>query len=322
MPQKLPSIFQPRITSGQTIGVMAPSSAIVPERFEAGLAVLKQRGFHVVIHPQTYLGADTGNQLCGSPAQKAAAFMELWSDPKIDAVMAAGGGNFAAQFLHLLDFEHMARTPKPLSGYSDTTALLTALYTKTGIGGFFGPTVQNLSHNGNLDQVFALYAAADAIRLPLSGASIIASGQCPPAPVFAATLSVLLSLAGTPYFPDLSGHILILEDVGEELSHFDRALWQLSQIVPFSALAGLIFGQFLNMTDTGRPLGLDWEGIVRTHTHNLNGPVVINAPIGHGHDLFPVPLGRFATLDVPLDLTSDSATPHLIFHEISYKPTP
>ncbi len=312
------SIFLPRIADGQTIGVMAPSSAIVPERFDAGLSILKQRGFHVVIHPQTYLGVETGNQLCGSPAQKAAAFMELWTDPKIDAVIAAGGGNFASQFLHLLDFEHMSCTPKPLSGYSDTTALLTALYAKTHIGGFFGPTIQNLSHNGHLDQVFALYAAADSIRIPLTGAKIITSArQCPPAPVFAATLSVLLSLAGTPYFPDLSGHILILEDIGDELSRIDRALWQLAQIVPFSALAGLIFGQFLNMTDTGRPLGFNWDGIIRKHTHELNCPILTNAPIGHGRDLFPVPLGRFASIDFGLD----SRTPDLIFQAISYKPT-
>jgi len=286
---------------------MSPSSSINRQRFEHGLSVLKSRGFQLVIHPQTYEGADTGNQLAGTPEQKAAAFMDLWNDDSVSVIMASCGGNFSSQFLHLLDYEELSLTPKAVIGFSDTTALLSALYAGAGIGGIFGPTVQTLGRIENLDKVTDILFGRPVSEIELTGATLLPSSinHSAKAPLFAATLSVLLSLAGTPYFPDLSGHILVIEDIGEELSHLDRMLWQLNQLCPLSHLEGLIFGDCVDMRDTGRPLGLDFEGIIRKHTDGLLIPVLINAPIGHGSRFMPIQLGRTATLDA-------SASPRLI----------
>jgi muramoyltetrapeptide carboxypeptidase len=240
---------------------------------------------------------DTDTQYAGSPEQKAAAFMDLWTNPDIDTIMASCGGNFSSQFLHLLDYKLISKTPKTLIGFSDTTALLSALYARTGIGGVFGPTVQSLGQNDNLDVVFNILTGKSRLIdfsdcTPLS--SIEKTNQ---SPLYAATLSVLLSLAGTAYFPNLSGHILILEDIGEELSHLDRMLWQLNQICPFDHLTGLVFGDFTDLKDSGRPLGLDYQGVIRKHTQNLKIPVFINAPVGHGSRFTPIPLGVSAQLE-------------------------
>lgn len=294
-------------SSLQSIGILSPSSSINREKFEAGLSILKQRGFKLTIHPQTYIGADTGNQYAGSPDQKAKAFMDLWMSPDIDLVMASCGGNFSSQFLHLLDFEKIAAHPKQLMGFSDTTALLSALYARTGIGGIFGPTVQTLGRIDHLDHVFDILTSPQNSWIDLSGCTPPSSIQPPyQSPVFAATLSVLMSLAGTPYFPNLSGHILILEDIGEELSHLDRTLWQLNQICPFRNLNALIFGDFVDIKDTGRPLGLDFKNMIQKFGHALNIPIFMNAPVGHGNNLMPIPLGRLGDIDV-------SGKPRLIF---------
>lgn len=118
------------------------------------------------------------------------------------------------------------------------------------------------------------------------------------APVFAATLSVLTSLCGTPYLPNLKGHILILEDIGEELSHLDRALWQLDQCLNFSSLAGIVFGEFTDLRDTGRPFsGGGFEAVISTHIKHLSCPVIIGAPIGHGRHLSPIRQGQYASYD-------------------------
>ncbi len=286
-----------RITSGQTIGIFSPSSSIVPERFAAGVDILHSRGFKTVIHPQTYIGADSGNQFAGTAQQKHAALMDLWADKNVDLLMASCGGNTASQFLYLLDFDALEHNAKPLLGFSDTTSLLTALYTRAGIGGFFAPTVQTLGRLENQDDVFTLLSGAPDTVINLTQADIIKTGKTDAAPVFAATLSVLMSLAGTPYFPNLAGHILILEDIGEEMSALDRLLWQLYQIVPFPLLAGLVFGDYVDTKDTGRPFGLDFDGIISKYTSHLEIPVLKNAPIGHGTQLFPIPLGRKSILD-------------------------
>lgn len=259
---------------------------------------LKQRGYDITIHPQTYIGADTGNQLAGSNEQKTSAFMELWQDPSITHIMAACGGNFSAQFLDLLDFDDLAKNPKTLIGFSDTTSLLTAFYAKN-INGIFGPTVQTLGRIQNLSVVLDTLFNPNGVEIDFTGTKPLNTClQSSKAPIFSATLSVLLSLAGTAYFPNLKGHILIVEDIGEELSHLDRLLWQLNQIIPFESLAALVFGEFMDMKDTGRPLGLDFEGIIRKHTSHLTIPVALNAPVGHGTRFFPIHLGHNAVLDL------------------------
>lgn len=289
-----------KAASVKTIGIFSPSSAIVRERFDAGVKILEQNGFDLVIHPQTYDGADTGNQIAGSIEDKLKAFKELQSNLNIDLIMASTGGNRACFMLdHLSDKE---LGPKPLMGFSDTTALLGAAYT-AGISGIFGPTVQTLGRMpaSNLETTLTrLKNSEHPIRAEWTDAELISIGQGPiEAPVFAATLAVLLALAPTRHMPDLNGHILILEDIGEELNNIDRMLWSLSKKIDFSRLAGLVFGQFMDLKDTGRPYGETLVGILRKHTGRLGIPVLANAPIGHDGRIYPFRLGQKATLDAP-----------------------
>lgn len=298
------TLFPEPLQRGQTIGIFSPSSSINRERFDAGVKILTDYGFRVHIHPQTYHGAESGNQYAGTPQDKVAALMDLWTAPDVQAVMASCGGNFAVQMLPHIDWATLRRTPKILMGFSDTTALLCGLYQKAGIGGVFGPTVQTLGRIENAAQILDSLTTNRDVAVSLKGAKILAGGTAH-APVFAATFSMLMALAGTPHFPDLTGHILILEDVGEEVSHLDRYLWQLSQVIDISKLAGFVLGRIENISDTGRPLGVSLEESLRTHLKNLTGPLVIDAPVGHGASLPALPLGRMAQLD--------TATSSLIF---------
>lgn len=288
--------YSPLLKSGQTIGIFSPSSSVVRERFDAGVAILKDRGFQVIIHPQTYLGADTGNQFCSGTKEKAAAFMDLWDDPKIDFIMASCGGNTASQFLHLLNYNHLEKSHKPMMGFSDTTAILSTLYAQAAGSPIFGPTVQTLGRIQNVDQVFSILSG-EAAKIELNTSISVTDADQATGPVFAATLSVLLSLAGTPCMPNLAGHILLIEDIGEEVSRLDRLLWQLYQLVPFPLLSGLVFGDLKDLTDTGRPFGLDFDGLIAKYTSHLEIPVLKNVAFGHGDVIFPIPLGRKAALD-------------------------
>lgn len=284
----------------KTIGICSPSSAIARDRFDAGVKILEEHGFDLVIHPQTYAGADTGNQIAGSIEDKLKAFKELQSNSNIDLIMASTGGNRACLMLDHLSAKALG--PKPLMGFSDTTALLGAAYT-VGVSGIFGPTVQTLGRMPapNLETTLTRLKNPDyLICAEWPDAELIATGQGPvEAPIFASTLAVLLALAPTRYMPDLCGHILILEDIGEELNNIDRMIWSLAQKIDFSKLAGLVFGQFMDLKDTGRPYGEALIDILAKHTRTLGIPVLANVPIGHDGRIYPFRLGQKATLDVP-----------------------
>lgn len=291
------------ISPVRTIGIFSPSSAIVRERFENGVQILKQHGFDLIIHPQTYAGEPSGNQVAGSTTDKIAAFKDLQTNPDVDLIMASTGGNRSCFMTNALAPQDYG--PKPIMGFSDTTALLSAAYTY-GVHGIFGPTVQTLSRMppNNLAATMAFLKTPEApVKIDLSDARLLntpAQKQKPhliEAPIFVATLSVLVAMAPTRLMPDLTGHILILEDIGEELNNIDRMLWSLGQHIDFSSLAALIFGQFLDIKDSGRPYGEDIGAILANHGHFAGGLVFINAPIAHDGRIYPFPLGQKATLE-------------------------
>ena len=291
--------FRPKaLKPGDTIGIIAPSSYIESDRLDAGVGVLREMGFAVSIHPQTL--AREG-QSAGTAVEKVAAFHEVVLDPSIRAIMAAGGGNRGAQILPLLDYDLLRSHPKLYIGFSDSTAILAGLASKIGLISCHGPVVKTLP---TLDQgaltTLGTLLAGKIPSYPMNDAKTLLPGHGE-GRLFGGTLSVLASLQGTGYLPDLAGAILYLEDTGEELSRFDRMLWQLKTASPFSRLGGLIFGQIGLPEETGRPFGFTLQDIIEEHTKGLNIPVVINAPFGHVDRSFPLPFGGLASLSATQD---------------------
>lgn len=291
--------FRPKaLKPGDTIGILAPSSYIESDRLDAGVAVLRELGFEVSIHPQTL--AREG-QSAGTAVEKVAALHESILDPSIRAIMAAGGGNRGAQILPLLDYSLISSHPKLYIGFSDSTAILAGLAAKTGLISCHGPVVKTLP---TLDQAalsaFSTLLSGKIPSYPMNDAKMLIAGQAE-GRLFGGTLSVLCALQGTGFLPDLTGAILYLEDTGEELSRFDRMLWQMKTATPFSRLGGLVFGQIGLPDETGRPFGFTLEDIITEHTRGLSIPVVMNAPFGHVDRAFPLPFGSVASLTASQD---------------------
>lgn len=127
------------LRSGDHIGIFSassPISATIPIRYDRGTAFLESKGYRV-IH-----GALRGQQdhyRSGSIAQRADEFNQLLYDPDIHVLMASIGGNNTNSILPYIDYAYLKKHPKIIIGYSDTTALLLAIYAKTGLITFYGP---------------------------------------------------------------------------------------------------------------------------------------------------------------------------------------
>src|SRR3546814_16906444 len=84
--------------------------------------------------------------------------------------------------------------------------------------------------------------------------SLEASVRATDKPVAAFNLTILSHLMGTPWLPDLSGHVLMLEEVGEYVYRIDRALAQVTSSPAGRVSAGIRLGRCseLPQTEIGR----------------------------------------------------------------------
>ncbi len=103
-------------------------------------------------------------------------------------------------------------------------------------------------------------------------------------------LSVLYSLLGTPWFPDVRGRWLFLEDLDEYMYHLDRMFCAFRLAGVFEEVAGVALGGFTELHDHEVPFGRDLAGIVRDHVPE-EVPVVWGVAAGHGDRNAPLVLG-------------------------------
>lgn len=288
------------LPDGGTIAIIAPSSRGQPDL--AGVGILEKRGFKVRVHAQNFL---TDNQSAGSAAQRAMALTEMFADPKVDAVMAARGGNRAMHFLPMLDFSAIKANPKPFIAFSDGTALLNAFYAQTGLIGYHGPTLSRVAkaQPSELDQMVNALQGKGA-KLNWNDAVTVQGGKAS-GPLIGGNLSMMAALCGTPYMPDASGAILFIEDIGDQLSRYDRMLAQLRLAGVLSKISGLVIGQMIVDGDSSvTPFGFSVEDIIQDHIKGLNIPVLMNAPFGHSGPLCTLPVGGMAMLDADSKILS------------------
>jgi muramoyltetrapeptide carboxypeptidase len=108
-------------------------------------------------------------------------------------------------------------------------------------------------------------------------------------------LTILSTCIGTPFFPDVDGAILLIEDVGELAYRVDRSLTHLGNAGVLQRLAGIVIGQFSEPghgNNAIRP-----PDVLRERLGGLGIPVLGGLSIGHGDRNRAVALGCAATLD-------------------------
>ena len=280
------------LAPGDTIGVMAPSSYVEAKDIEKSKALLEKRGYKVFVHPQTF---ERHNQSAGTNLQKTLALQGLWQRDDIAAIWAAGGGNRAMHLLESINFSAIKRKPKLLIGFSDVTALLNAITVHTGFPTIHGPVFKNIHGYKHLDHLLDLLSGQK-ISYPWEKTRIIKKGKAT-GKLFGGNLSVFQYLPQTLPGEFYKDAILFLEDCNEELSHIDRMLLHLKRLGVFNSAAAIIFGQFSDMRESGRPFGFTLEEIIAEHTENIEIPIVMNAPFGHVKDFYSYSIGSEFTLD-------------------------
>ena len=110
-------------------------------------------------------------------------------------------------------------------------------------------------------------------------------------------LTLLQSLVGTAYMPDLSGAILFLEDIGEDLYRIDRMLGHLRLAGALQGLAGVAIGHFSRMRRATFEGACGLDEVLLHYFEPVGIPVAHGFPIGHVPEQWTLPIGIMAQLD-------------------------
>lgn len=232
------------LKKGDTIGIISPAGCIKDsEKLQKAVDFLTSFGYKVLLAPNVLACED---YLAGSDALRVADLHWVFTNPEIKAVLCSRGGYGCARLLDKIDFELIAQNPKTLFGFSDITTLLNTLsvpvfHAPMAISDFGDDKVDELTCDSFLNALQGICAPHVFEASPEF--DMINSG-CAEGKLAGGNLTSLVSLLGTKYFPDLTGKILLLEDVNEELYKIDRMLTQLRLAGIFDAVSGVVFAGF------------------------------------------------------------------------------
>ncbi len=270
------------------IGICAPSTPFTREDANRVTALAAEHvpEAQLIWHEQCF--AEAGH-FAGDDAVRCDAFCEMANDPALDAVWFVRGGYGAARIAQqaLARLSGAAHT-KTYMGYSDGGNLLGALY-KAGIGHpVHGPMPGDIRRDGG----------AEAVKRALNwlvrrDASALEPHIIPGQKYAAFNLMTLAMMTGTPLMPDLSGHILMIEEVSEHVYAFDRAMFNVITHFQSAGLAGLRLGRVSDVPENDRPFGEDAVAIAQRWCAYAGVAYLGRAGIGHDADNRVVPFGKY-----------------------------
>ena len=296
-PLKQKPIRPPRLKPGDTIGIVAPAGPFEPKIFAQGLSVVESMGFQTLVSDEVF---EKTGYLAGNDAQRARLVNQLFKDPTINAIVCARGGFGSLRILPLVDFDIIRENPKVFMGFSDITALLTAITSRSGLVSFHGPVVTTLAKAPEVTRNTLLRAISSdtPLEVQLANGVVIKAGRARGA-LIGGNLTTLCHLLGTPFEPRFKHRMLLLEDRGEALYRIDRMLVQMKLAGCFDDIAGLVLGSF---EGCGSLDGV-FE-VFKDHFKDISVPILAGFDVGHGEQNLTMPFGIAATLDTDKQLLS------------------
>lgn len=321
-----------KLKKGDEIRVVAPSTS---------LGIISQENKNFAIKKFEELGlkisysknSEEMNEFESSTIESRVSDLhEAFADKKIKGIFPAIGGFNINQILKYLDYDLIKNNPKVFCGYSDITALGSAIYRKTGLVNYSGPaflTFGMLKGNDYSIEYFKkCIMEEDSFEIKPSknwsddtwyldqdkrkfidneGSLLINEGEAE-GEIIGGNLCTLNLLQGTEFMPSLNNSLLFLEDDEESnLKHFDRNLQSLIHQPEFFQVKGILIGRFQKASQATKEKMIK---MIKTKKELKDIPVVANLDFGHTSPLFTFPIGGRAKILARKDQTKIEITEH------------
>lgn len=266
-----------QLKSGDTVALIACSDPIPDDRrveINELIGHLRQWGLQVV-EASTLIDSHTAQE-------KANELNRLFADPQIKAIFDISGGDLANSILPYLDYDQIRTSGTAFFGMSDLTVVLNAIVYQSQIQTYHYQ-IMNIVKEHGIEQRQQFY------RTFFEGASDLYNfdfdfiqGENLNGDVIGGNIRCFLKLVGTPYFPQVSGKVVLLEAWSGRAHRIISMLDQLHQIGVFATCSGILLGTFTEIEKHK-----EWDQIqqyILKLTAKRPIPIVKSRGIGHNSD--------------------------------------
>jgi muramoyltetrapeptide carboxypeptidase len=296
------SIIPPLLRKNSLVAITAPGSPTNTGECRFGVKLMKDNLCRVIFGDTVAKQKNEYKYLSQTDEFRAAEFMSFIKNPDVNAIFTARGGYGASRILDLLDYDIIRENPKLIIGYSDVTALLTAIYERTKIVTYHGPVASSLLNefsSAYLQKIIFESPKFEPVVYQSPTMQTIIPGTTA-GRLIGGNLTVICGLMGTKYEIDTKDAILFLEDVSEDAYKIDRKFNQLQLAGKFDDAAGIMFGIFPNLNRRRNfypNMGYTIKELYAQYFSKYNKPIVYDVPFGHLADNLTLPIGTMAELD-------------------------
>lgn len=248
---------------------------------------------------------------------------DAFKDKNVKAILTVIGGFNSNQLLSHIDYDLVKNNPKILCGFSDITALASAIYAKTGLITYSGPhyssfgmkygfeytleyfkkmffenseiTIES-SENWSNDSWFANQEKREFLK---NDKMFVINKGIAEGKILGANLSTFSLLTGTQYMPAFKENtILFIENDATTspdiyLVEFDRMLQAIIHQPGFDNVKGIVLGRAEKASEMTHE---KWKAIIQNKQELTNVPVIADADFGHTTPIFTFPIGGMAKL--------------------------
>ena len=283
------------------IYIYSPSGAVRDKAaFQRGVARLKQLGHEVEIDPDALRSY---TRFAGDDATRLAAIHRACASGA-DVALISRGGYGLTRILGGIHYKAVAKAVErgtSFVGISDFTAFQLALLAKTGAISWAGPALcEGFGvRDGAAEMPDEIMEACFQDLLDGQGEGTgwrqspgeSQTWHIDRATLWGGNLTLVTSLLGTPYFPEIKGGVLFLEDVAEHPYRIERLLTQLLHAGVLARQKAIVLGQFTDFKLTAHDKGFNFKTVVQWLRTQVKTPVLTNLPYGHVPTKVLLPVG-------------------------------
>lgn len=296
--------FPKKLRIGDTIGLVAPSSAVSAERAEMSIDVLESLGFFVKAADN--LSTDWHGLAAGPAKLRADWVNRMFADPEVDAIFCIRGGDCSSRIMQYLDYETIRKNPKIFVGYSDITNLHIGINQNCGFVTFHGPMVSsNIVDDFDQQTMMSLFKTLNAegefvFENPKGCELEVYRKGCGKAKgqLTGGNLSLIAASLATPFEINTRDKVLFIEETGERVSMIEKYMMHLKNAGLFERASAVLLGQFTHEKINCAP---DFDSIacIKDILEDLSIPVIFGVQSGHDHTvpMMTLPMGAECIVD-------------------------